>query len=90
MDYWDLQELACVILNLNYEEIINNNKEEEIDNSLYNKFGIDMQQFDNIVESLVPLTYPLQSPLTKEWYNCLGIKEEGIWRAIIKIKIKNN
>ena len=88
MCYSDFQELACVILGLNYDELVDNGEEGEIDNALYDKFEITMEQFCDLVKALLPLTMPQRSILTKEWHYCFG-KDEGIgmWRAIIKMKV---
>jgi hypothetical protein len=86
MSYYDLQELACAILGLDYDKLVDNGEEDEIDNALYDKFEISMEQFCDLVKALLPLTMPLQSPLTKEWHYCFGKEEDGLWRAIIKMK----
>lgn len=89
MNYYDFQELACVILGLDYDKLVDNDEEGEIDNALYDRFEISMEQFCDLVKALLPLTMPQQSTLTKEWHYCFG-KDEGIglWRAIIKMKVK--
>ena len=86
MNYSDLQELACTILGLDYDKLVDNGEEDYIDKSLYNEFGIDIDQFGDLVKALLPLTMPLKSSLTKEWHYCFGKEDHGLWRAIIKMK----
>lgn len=86
MNYLELQELACAILGLDYDKLVDNGEEDEIDKSLYNKFGIDIDQFGDLVKALLPLTMPLKSSLTNEWHYCFGKVDHGWLRAIIKMK----
>lgn len=86
MSYYDLQELACVILGLDYNKLVDNGEEDEIDNALNDKFKIGMEQFVDLVKALLPLTMPLQSPSTSKCYYCLGKEEDGFWRAIIEME----
>lgn len=86
MSYYDLQELACVVLGLDYDRLVDNGEEDEIENALYGKFEINMEQFGDLVKALLPLTIPLQSPFTKEWHYCFGKEDGNLWRAIIKMK----
>ena len=88
MSYSDFQELACVILGLDYDKLVEHGVEGEIDNALYDKFEITMEQFCDLVKALLPLTKPLQNPMTGEWNYCFG-EDVGIgfWRAIINMKV---
>ena len=90
MNYYDLQELACAILGLDYDKLVDNGEEDEIDNALYDKFEISIEQLGDLVKALLPLTMPLQSPLTKDWHYCFGKEEDGLWCAIVKMKATVN
>jgi hypothetical protein len=38
MIYWDVQELACKMLNLDYDTLVDEGREDEIENAIYEKF----------------------------------------------------
>lgn len=89
MYYDEAQELACAILDLNYDDLVDNGKENEIEEKLYEELGIDMEQFMNVASKLLLLTYPIKSDLTGTCYHAFGIedKEVDLWRAICKKSI---
>ena len=89
MNYFDIQELASIILKLNYDELVDNGEEEMIDERLYEEFGIDLEQFYNIIKALLPLTVPIFSELSKEWYHAFVVNEGtyNVFRAIVKQKV---
>lgn len=88
MDYFDIQLLAGAALGLTEEqtdEIIND--DEDFDTPLMEKFGVDLEQFGEIANALLPLTPVVSSPLTKVNYHAfvrhLG---EGVMLAVVKQK----
>lgn len=85
MMYYEAQELACAILGLNYDDLVDEGRENEIDEALYVKFGIDMDQFVNIVEALLPFTPIVQAGLTGNKYHAFVNEKEGL--MIVKQKV---
>lgn len=86
MDYWDAQELACAVLGLNYDDLVNEGREDEIDNALYEKFEIGMEQFCDIVKALLPFTPCVKAGLSGTIYHAFVNEKEGI--MIIKQPVK--
>ncbi len=86
MNYLDAQELACAILGLNCNDLVDEGRENEIDEALYVKFGIDMDQFVNIVEALLPFTPIVQAGLTGNKYHAFVNEKESL--MIVKQKVE--
>ena len=91
IDYWEAQELACAALGLDYDTLVNEDREEEIDNVLYEKFEISMDQFQDIASILLPLTPPISGGISNTVYNAFGKEDEeiGCWVAICKTPIED-
>lgn len=88
IDYLDIQELACAALGMSEEQttdLINNN-EDNIEELLFEKLGVDFDQFSAVSNALIKLTPTLQSPLSKETYHCFIRQVEGGCIAIAKEK----
>lgn len=68
------------------DEVFDSGRDEEIEEVLADKFGISFDQLGDIVRALLPLTSPLQSGMTGEYYHVFG-KPDGVNKltAIIKI-----
>lgn len=52
--------------------------EEHINNLLYERFDIGMDEFAAIVDALIPFTNPWQSPLTQTAYQGFVDPREGV------------
>ena len=78
MMYYELQELACAILGLDCDELIDEGRENEIDQAIYDKFEISMEQFENIVAALLPFTPVVKAGLSGTMYNAFVKNEEGL------------
>jgi hypothetical protein len=76
--YYETQELACAILGINCDDLVDEGRENEIDEALYVKFGIDMDQFVNIVEALLPFTPIVQAGLTGNKYHAFVNEKESL------------
>lgn len=85
MMYYEAQELACAILGLNYDDLADEGRENEIDEAFYEKFEIDMNQFVNIVEALLPFTPVVQAGLTGNKYHAFVNEKESL--MIVKQKV---
>lgn len=79
---FDIEQLACAIIGLDYDEIDANT--EIIDRELVVNLNVDLQQFQRIVERLIPLIQVGQSPLTKKIYK--GFAEDSVW--LVKSEIE--
>lgn len=88
MMFFELQELACAMLGWDYDDIVDSDREDDIEDALADKFGISYEQLGDLVKSLLPLTMPVQSPLTGEYSHVFGRLNgyDGII-AIIKIPV---
>ena len=86
MMYYELQELACAVLGLNSDELIDEGRENEIDQAIYDKFEISMEQFENIVAALLPFTPVVEAGLSGTMYNAFVENEKGL--MLVKKKYK--
>lgn len=87
---WDeIEELACLMLGKDYDNIVNNHNEDIIDKLFYNEYNIDLSDFWHILEDLIKFTNPWKSPITDQIYQGFVVQENenGLMRAIIKEEI---
>ena len=89
MDYYENQELACAVLGLDYNKIIDEGRDEEIDYKMAEVYEIDMSTFHSIAEALLRLTFPVKSELTGECYHAFGKMDGNLFTAIVKEKVTN-
>lgn len=67
MNYIQMQELAGTALGKTEAEVrVLLDDPEELDNAIYNKFGIDFEQFCLVAEALLPLTPMVELSISKE------------------------
>lgn len=85
MDYYDAQELACAILGMDYDELVDEGRDSEIEDALYEKFEIDMEQFCDIVKALLPFTPKVKAGLSGDVYHAFVNEKEGV--MIVKQKV---
>lgn len=84
VDWMDVEELACHILNINYDDV----EHSDIDEAIYEKFECSMDTFQEIVEHLIPLADSGKSPITNELFQGFSVDEgEGVRRWIVKNKV---
>lgn len=74
---FDIEELACKITGLDYEEI--NADTSVIENKLYEEFEIDLDNFSRIISRLLPLIDIGESPLTNKVYKGFADNENNCW-----------
>lgn len=81
----DIEELACQILNLDYDKV----EHDDIEQAIFDKFECSMDNFQSIVEHLLPLADSGVSPLTKEGYRGFSVPadKKGVRAWVIKEKI---
>ena len=85
-DSLDIEELACVITGLDYDEIEADT--DVIESELYHLLGVDLSEFQELIARLLPLITVAQSPLTKEFYKGFSLPNAQVW--IVKTPIKHN
>ena len=78
MDYFEIQELACTVLGLDYDTLCNEDRENEIDEKMYEKLNVDMEQFSDIVKALLPFTPLVKAGLSGSLYHAFVNRKEGL------------
>jgi len=88
--YYELLELACLMMGKDYDTIVDEGNEREIEIMLFDKYGIDIDQFELLIEDLIKFTPTWKSLLTKSLYQGFVVPEgdKGLMRAIIKQEVK--
>lgn len=87
---WDeVEELACLMLGKDYDDIVNNDLESDIYDMFYEEYNITLEDFGHLLNNLVKFTNPWKSPITGEIYQGFVTSEndKGLMRAIIKEKV---
>lgn len=77
IEMFDLEELACKIIGLDYEEI--DADTSIIENKLYEELNIDLDEFREIISRLLPLVEVGQSPLSRKIFKGFADKENKCW-----------
>jgi len=88
---WDeIEELACLMLGKDYDDIADNDEElSTIYNIFYEKYGITLENFEYLIRDLIKFTNPWKSPITEESYQGFVIPiEPSLMKSIIKEKVK--
>ena len=89
--HWDeVLELACLMLNVNYDELLDNGYDESyIDDMFYEEYNVTLEDFEHILKDLIKFTNPWKSYITGDVYQgfVVNIETEGIMRAIIKEEV---
>jgi hypothetical protein len=88
--YYEVLELACLMMGEDYDTIVNEGKEGRIENMLFDKYGIDIDQFELLIKDLIKFTPTWKSLLTESIYQGFVVPEgnKGLMRAIIKQEVK--
>lgn len=82
---YDVEELACKITGLDYDEI--DADEAKIEDALQEKFEISIGQFADIVRHLLPLVDVGYSPLTDTRYKGFADTEKQMWLVKMEVQI---
>ena len=80
LDTYSVEELACHLLGLNYDEVDN----DIIDQKLNDEFNIDFDSFFELITRLVPMIDIGQSPLSGERYKGFSIKHGNHMMWLVK------
>lgn len=89
MSWNEIEELACLMLKIDYDSVIDNYEESTIYDMFYDEYNITLEEFEHLLKDLVKFTNPWKSPITEELYQGFVIPENNkdLMRAIIKEKI---
>jgi hypothetical protein len=79
----DVEELACHITGLDYDEI--DADTTTIEEKLYEEFGCDLEQFTHIIQRLLPMIDVGASLLTKKRYKGFFDTEKVMW--LVKMEV---
>ena len=88
--YDEVLELACLMMGKDYDTVVNEGSEREIEIMLYDKYEIDMDQFELLIKDLIKFTPTWKSLLTESVYQGFVTteKDTGLMVAIIKQEVK--
>ena len=81
MTYYEVQELACAICGLDYDTLVDEGREDEIEDALYEKFGISIEQFSAVAEALLPFTPVVEAGISGTLYHAFVNDKEGVMIA---------
>lgn len=85
MQWYEIEELACLMLGKDYDSIINNYDETVIDDMFYKEYNITLENFEHLLKDLIKFTNPWISPITGKLYQGFVVKyNESLMQAIIK------
>ena len=77
LSHYEVEELACKILGLDYDEI--DADSEVIEAKLYDDLNMEWDSFQTVIQRLLPLIEKAKSGLTEETYVGFADKENGVW-----------
>ena len=77
IDLFDVQELICHLLNINYDEI--DDDALIIEDTLLEKYGCTIEQFKELLEKLIPMIDVGTSNLTNKTYKGFADVKNGYW-----------
>lgn len=81
----DLEELACYITDLDYNQVDEDDSYNIIELRLHEKFSIDMETFREILSRLLPLANSGTSPITGQRFKGFTDQAESYW--IMKMEV---
>ena len=91
IDYIEVEQLACLMLNKDYDSLIKKYGEDAVSIAFSEAYGVELFDFWDILEDLIKFTPSWVSPLTGEVYQGFVVPEDGgIMRAIIKQRVQDN
>jgi hypothetical protein len=73
----EIEELACYLTGLDYDEI--DADTATIEDALIDKFGIDIDQFTELMKLLLPTIDIGESPLTGKLLKGFASREKQMW-----------
>ncbi len=90
--YDEAIELACQILDgFDYDTIVNEGRQAEVEDAMYELFNIDFYSFRILVTNLLALTPVVKSELTGTPYHAfLAQIPGGYHKALVKRKVEQS
>lgn len=83
IEYWEWEELAAHLLGKAELE-----DSEEIENLLYNKYGVDTESFAILASDLLNMTAPMRTAITNTLVQAFVVNDEHGTRAVVKQEFK--
>lgn len=80
----DTYELVCHLCNLD-----DDSEYDDLDQAIYDKYEIGLDQFDAIVSDLLPLIDVGKSELTGKLYKGLSVQTNGYGFWLLKMEVSN-
>lgn len=81
---FSIEELACVVTGLDYDEI--DADHDIIEEKLSQEFDISFESFHELIERLLPLIEVQKSDLTKTLYK--GFGKDGLWLVKTEVNLR--
>lgn len=81
---FEIEEFACKLVGLDYDEI--DADTQIIEEHLYEKFGMNLEQFYELISILLPMIDVGESPLTGKIFKGFADFENECW--LIKIQVE--
>lgn len=83
---WQVQDLAAAALGISEDEwdrIQDESAEDEtLNQQLDERFGVDLEQFGNVVDALLPFTPIVE--INGNRYHAFAIEKNGVGRCLVK------
>ncbi|WP_148612334.1 hypothetical protein [Aeromonas sobria] len=87
---WQVQDLAAAALGMSEDEwdrIQDESAEDEtLNQQLEERFGVDLEQFGNVVDALLPFTPIVE--INGNRYHAFAVEQNGIGRCLVKQLVK--
>ena len=77
MNYSDIYDLLAYLAKKKEPEAYNIENEESLERFLYDYYNMDLDNFSNLIEDLLPLCDKEESPLTDTLYQ--GFSADNVW-----------
>ena len=72
---WEAEELAAAVLGLTeeqFETMVDEGCEDQLEDLLYGKFDVSLDQFERIASALLPFTQPIEQAMSKDYAHCFA------------------
>lgn len=78
-----IEELMAHLLDVNADE-----NWDDLEYLFYEKYNIDQENFERLINELLPMIEVAKSPLTKQLYKGFANRDKEMW--LVRIEVKNN
>lgn len=82
MDWMEAEELAIAVLGLNEDD---DPDSHQIEQAMYDRFEITLEQFQKVAEALLPFTVPAKAAISGDAFQ--GFVKDGAF--IVKTPVQN-